>query len=153
MTKYEEGHDVAIMAYDASAAFDTIVHSILIDKLRLYGCSDFVIKWFTSYLSDRWQFCEIGGKRSTTRRILQGVFQGSVLGPMLYILYCNCIVVLEDKDTKLTLYADDTTAAQRLYKNELKNRIMMRVKAAQMKRYRSGEKRQGLILPEIFTRL
>ena len=135
MTKYEEGHDVAIMAYDASAAFDTIVHSILLDKLKLYGCSDFVIKWFTSYLSDRWQFCEIGGKRSTTTRIVRGVFQGSVLGPLLYILYCNCIVVLEDKDTKLTLYADDTTAAQRLYRNELKNRIMMRVKAAQMQRY------------------
>ena len=135
MTKYEEGHDVAVMCYDSSAAFDTLKHSIIIEKLKLYGCSPAVIKWFESYLSDRWQFCEIGGKRSTTTRILTGVFQGSVLGPLLYILYVNCISVLEDKDTKLTLYADDTTAAQRLYKNELRNRIMMRVKAAQMQRY------------------
>ena len=44
-------------------------------------------------------------------------------------------MVLEDKDTKLTLYADDTTAAQRLYRDELQNRIRMRVKAAQMQRY------------------
>merc|ERR1711911_208999 len=55
--------------------------------------------------------------------------------------YCNCIVVLEDKDTKLTLYADDTTAAQRLYKNELQNRIRMRVKAAQMQRYMDSNHR------------
>ena len=135
MTKYEEGHDVAVMCYDSSAAFDTICHKILLSKLELYGCSEFVLKWFESYLSDRWQYCEIGGKKSTTTKILRGVFQGSVLGPLLYILYCNCIVVLEDKDTKLTLYADDTTAAQRLYRNELQNRIRMRVKAAQMQRY------------------
>ena len=135
MTKYEEGHDVAVMCYDSSAAFDTLKHSIIIEKLKLYGCSPEVIKWFESYLEDRWQFCEIGGKRSTTTKILTGVFQGSVLGPLLYILYVNCICVLEDKDTKLTLYADDTTAAQRLYRNELRNRIMMRVKAAQMQRY------------------
>ena len=135
MTKYEEGHDVSVMCFDSSAAFNTLKHSIIIEKLKLYGCTPEVIKWFESYLSDRWQFCEIGGKRSTTTRILQGVFQGSVLGPLMYILYVNCISVLEDKNTKLTLYADDTTAAQRLSKNEKRNRIMMRVKAAQMQRY------------------
>ena len=135
MTKYEKGHDVAVMCYDSSAAFDTIQHSIMLEKLALYGCSEFVIKWFNSYLSDRWQFCEIGGKRSTTTRITRGVFQGSILGPLMYILYVNCIVVLEDDNTKLTLYADDTTAAQKLTRNELQNRIMMRVKAAEMQLY------------------
>ena len=70
----------------------------------------------------------------------------------MYILYVNCIVVLEDKNTKLTLYADDTTAAQRLSRNELQNRIMMRVKAAEMQRYMdcnflkfNGEKTQLII--------
>ena len=50
---------------------------------------------------------DIGGKKSTTTKNIQGVFQGSMLGPLLFILYVNCIVVLEDKDAKLTVYADD----------------------------------------------
>ncbi len=135
LKKHEEGSDVAMLCFDSSAAFDTLTHSILLDKLRLYGCSDHVIKWFSSYLSDRWQYTEIGGKKSNTRKILQGVFQGSVLGPLLYILYVNCISVLQDDFTKLALYADDTNASIRLTKNKFENRVRINVKAAQMQTY------------------
>ena len=101
----------------------------------MYGCSDHVIKWFTSYLSDRWQYTEIGGKKSSTKKILQGVFQGSVLGPLLYILYVNCISVLQDEHTKLALYADDTNAGIRLTKNKYENRVRISVKAMEMQMY------------------
>ena len=111
LKKHEEGSDVAMLCFDSSAAFDTFTHSILLEKVSLYGCSEHVIKWFTSYLSDCWQYCKIGGKASSKKKITMGVFQGSVLGPLLYILYVNDIAVLQDNYTKLTLYADDTNAA------------------------------------------
>ena len=135
MKKYEEGNDIAVLSFDSSAAFDTLTHSVLLDKLKLYGCSDHVINWFKSYLENRWQFTEIMGKKSSTQRILQGVFQGSVLGPLLYILYCNCMSVLQDDFTKLSLYADDANAAIKLTKNKYENRVRIRVKAAEMQRY------------------
>ena len=140
MKKYEEGHDMAVLSFDSSAAFDTLKHTILIDKLKLYGCSDHVIRWFQSYLEDRWQYTEIGGKKSSTQRILQGVPQGSVLGPLLYILYVNCLATLEDDHTKFSLYADDANAAIKLSKNKYENRVRIRVKAAQMSLYMDSHK-------------
>ena len=70
---------MAMLCFDSSAAVDMLSHDILLSKL----------KWFTSYLADRWQYCEIGGKQSTKKRITRGVFQGSVLGHLLYILYIS----------------------------------------------------------------
>ena len=55
LNRHEEGSDVAMLCFDSSAAFDTLTHSILLKKLSLYSCSEHVSKWFTSYLSDRWQ--------------------------------------------------------------------------------------------------
>ena len=135
MKKYEEGSDIAVLSFDSSAAFDTLKHTILLDKLRLYGCSEHVLRWFKSYLEDRWQYTEIGGKKSSTQKILQGVPQGSVLGPLLYILYVNCLSTLEDDHTKLSLYADDANAAVKLTRNRYENRVRIRVKAAQMNLY------------------
>ena len=55
LNRHEEGSDVAMLCFDSSAAFDTLTHTILLKKLSLYSCSEHVSKWFTSYLSDRWQ--------------------------------------------------------------------------------------------------
>ena len=133
--KFEEGKSSALLCYDSSAAFDTVTHSILLEKLKLYGASDSVISWFSSYLKDRFQYCELGGKRSTITKILQGVFQGSVLGPLLYILYINCIVVLEDEMCQLYLYADDTNARITLTGDNRANQERIQKKAAEMQTY------------------
>ena len=133
--KFEEGKSSALLCYDSSAAFDTATHSILLKKLKLYGADEAVIKWFSSYLEDRFQYCKLGGKRSTITKILQGVFQGSVLGPLLYILYVNCIVVLEDEMCQLYLYADDTNARITLTGDNKSNQERIQQKAAEMQTY------------------
>ena len=135
LTKFEENKSSALLCFDSSAAFDTVTHSILLDKLKLYGADENVVNWFSSYLADRFQYCELGGKRSTTTKILQGVFQGSVLGPLLYILYINCIVVLEDEFCQLYLYADDTNARITLSGNNQVNQEKIQEKAQQMQEY------------------
>ena len=135
MERYENGQDSVIMCFDSSAAFDTISHSIILDKLALYGVSEFSLRWFRSYLSERKQYTEIGGKRSTLSDILQGVFQGSVLGPLLYIMYVNCMSTLEDENTSLSQYADDTTANTALTRNKNTNHERIKKKADEMQDY------------------
>lgn len=92
---------------DLSKAFDTIDHNILIDKLRCYGFRGIVNDWLASYISDREQYVYINGHSSTTLPIRTGVPQGSILGPLLFILYINDIVNVS-RDVDLLLFADDT---------------------------------------------
>ena len=71
-----------------SAAFDTVDHSILLKRLQSrYDISGSALAWFYSYLKDRTQFVRIGGTSSSVQELICGVPQGSVLGPLLYVLY------------------------------------------------------------------
>jgi hypothetical protein len=78
--------EILIILYDLSAAFDTVPHQILIEKLQLYGFSKQAIKWMESYLSNRKQFVEVSGKRSSEQEINIGTPQGSRLSPLLFII-------------------------------------------------------------------
>ena len=93
---------------DLSKAFDTLDHSILLKKLQFYGIRDTVLKWFESYLTDRYQYVEIDGIKSDLNRLYTGVPQGSILGPLLFLIYMNDICNSTDK-FEFILYADDTT--------------------------------------------
>jgi len=86
-------------------AFDTIDHNILIKKLLCYGFRGIVADWLTSYISDREQYVSMYNHCSTTLPIRTGVPQGSILGPLLFILYVNDIVNVS-KDAELLLFAD-----------------------------------------------
>ena len=70
-------------------AFDTVDHNILLKKLDYYGVRGIANEWFASYLKNRKQFVSIGGHISSTQVIQTGVPQGSVLGPLLFLLYVN----------------------------------------------------------------
>ena len=93
---------------DLSKAFDTLNHSILIHKLKFYGINGTAIHLFKSYLSNRKQYVEYENNTSDTLLITTGVPQGSVLGPLLFIIYLNDIAKSSDI-FDFICYADDTT--------------------------------------------
>lgn len=93
---------------DLSKAFDCVSHRILLLKLEHYGCRNNVLDWFRSYLSDRKQVVGVAGRTSAQMNIDVGVPQGSVLGPLLFLLYFNDITKLRINGS-FTLFADDTS--------------------------------------------
>ena len=93
---------------DFAKAFDTVNHNILVDKLKYYGVHGTTLKLFDSYLSNRTQIVEVNGQVSEKGTIKHGVPQGSILGPLLFLLYINDISQSSDI-LKFFLFADDTT--------------------------------------------
>ena len=93
---------------DLSKAFDTINHDILLNKLYHYGFRGVSNAWFCNYLSNRQQFVSYNSAKSPNENVKCGVPQGSILGPLLFILYMNDICYTS-KLLKTILFADDTT--------------------------------------------
>ena len=92
---------------DLSKAFDCINHNILLEKMYFYGIRGLCLDWFKSYLSDRVQYVSIDNVSSEIKSLSLGVPQGSVLGPLLFLLYVNDIQYASDI-LKSIVFADDT---------------------------------------------
>ena len=105
-----KGYGGAILM-DLSKAFDTLNHELLIAKLNAYGFSHSSLRLLYSYLTDRWQRTKINYTYSSWTEIIQGVPQGSILGPLLFNIYLNDLFYL-DIDSHLCNYDDDNTLYQ-----------------------------------------
>ena len=93
---------------DFAKAFDTVNHKILINKMYHYGIRGPILSWFKDYLTDRYQVTVFNGEKSPTSTVNIGVPQGSVLGPILFLIYINDISDIFS-EAKSILFADDMT--------------------------------------------
>ena len=103
----DSGKEVRVVFCDGSKAFDRVWHKGLLCKLRAAGISGSLLSWFSSYLSERRQRVILPGTHSDWNNIYAGVPQGSILGPLLFLLYINDIV--NDIGSNIRLFADDTS--------------------------------------------
>ncbi len=91
---------------DYQKAFDTVPHKRLMSKLTAYNCHSKVNNWIEYYLADRKQYVEINGMKSGWEKVSSGIPQGSVLGPLLFLLYINDLP--DNVSSNIYMYADDT---------------------------------------------
>jgi hypothetical protein len=106
----DDQRSAVLVGLDLSAAFDTIEHDILIERLRsVFGVTGSALMWVETYLRDREQYVMTGGQRSAASQFEHGVPQGSVLGPFLFSVYVSPIAdVITSHGAQFHQYADDT---------------------------------------------
>ena len=118
------GDTNGVIFLDIRKAFDDIDHSILLEKLLHYGVSKDSLLFIKSYLMNRTQCCSVNGKLSSVRQISYGVPQGSILGPLLFIIYMNDSPNAV-KSADICMYADDTSTSSTITKSrDLETKII-----------------------------
>lgn len=113
LTGFQDGEDSDVIYLDYAKAFDKVDHALLVQKLRKYGIHPQLISWIASFLSDRTQTVVVNGIHSFIAKIMSGVPQGTVLGPILFVLFINdignCV-----KHSTVRCFADDTRLSSKI---------------------------------------
>ena len=104
-SEVDKGNVVDVVLFDFSKAFDVVNHAILLDKLKNLGISGTLLSWIASFLQDRTMYVSVSGSASSPRAVLSGVPQGSVLGPLLFLVYVNHLPSSIRQNCKI--FADD----------------------------------------------
>ena len=103
----DDGKEIRVIFCDISKAFNRVWHEGLLFKLRRIGISGILLEWFKSYLDQRHQRVVLEGSFSDFKEVKAGVHQGSILGPLLFLVFINDIV--NDIGSSVKLFADDTS--------------------------------------------
>ena len=104
----DQGKEICAVFFDLQKAFDSVPHKALIDKLISIDLNPFLLRWVCSYLTNRKQFVVLNGEKSSTCQVVSRVPQGSVLGPLLFLVYINDSVQATQCDgNNVNLFADD----------------------------------------------
>ena len=103
----DSGSQTDVIVLDFSKAFDKVPHRRLLNKLRLYGVSGPILQWIDMFLSGRSQNVTVDGCFSSKTAVTSGVPQGTVLGPLLFLLFINDLPTVLDPSTRCRLFADD----------------------------------------------
>lgn len=104
----DEGHSVDVIYCDFMKAFDRVAHKRLLNKVRSYGIGSNYLEWIAAFLTQRQQRVVVNREMSTWKPVTSGVPQGSVLGPLLFIIFINDLPESLVNDSEIYLYADDT---------------------------------------------
>jgi hypothetical protein len=104
----DNGDQTDVVYFDLSKAFDSVPHNLLLHKLKSFGICGNLLKWITSYLTNRMQRVTLNGADSEWLPVTSGVPQGSILGPLLFILYINDLPDILSYNTLCAIFADDT---------------------------------------------
>ena len=107
MEALDGGKEVKFLFLDVSKAFDRVWHKGILEKLKKCGITGKLLEWLSNYLSDREQCVVVEGAKSKYGSIKAGVPQGSILGPLLFLIYVNDLPSL--MESNIRVYADDTS--------------------------------------------
>lgn len=104
----DERCSVDVTYCDFKKAFDKVPHNRLLHKIRMYGIGESIVNWFEAFLKKRKQRVIVEGEESGWYDVISGIPQGSVMGPVLFVLYINDLPDVIKNDSDIYLYADDT---------------------------------------------
>ena len=104
---FESKFQTDIIYFDLAKAFDSVPHDLLVLKLQTFGINGKLLNWFKDYLSNRYQRVVIDGAHSDWLTVDSGVPQGSILGPLQFILYNNDLPDVLTEQTKIGIFADE----------------------------------------------
>ena len=111
LQELEKNKNIDVVYLDFAKAFDKVDHELLIHKLQCYGIQGSLLEWIKSFLTDRYQTVSVNGTQSYKSKVKSGVPQGTVLGPLLFLVYINdidrCI-----KHSFTSCFADDTRVSK-----------------------------------------
>ena len=114
LTGWCSGLDSDCIYLDYAKAFDKVDHALLIKKLELYGVHPTMLKWIESFLMERKQCVLVNGCRSREEPVISGVPQGSVLGPVLFVMFINDLEGVVARNSTVRFFADDTRISKHI---------------------------------------